>query len=79
MRHIMVRRTSLVLLILALIACTSADNIAPVNNRSPTMMPGVNQGISPTQRRAIMSGEKPDWSEVYPQRINYQDSRRMKD
>jgi len=29
-------------------------------------MPDMNQGLSPSQQRAILTGEKPDWSEIYP-------------
>jgi hypothetical protein len=29
-------------------------------------MPDLDQGLSPSQQRAILRGEEPDWSEKYP-------------
>lgn len=60
------------LVILTLSGCVTNDEVKlnPVGQHSEPVMPHINQGISPAQRRAIMSGEQPDWSDVYPQRIN---------
>lgn len=50
--------------VLALTGC--ADNQTIGIEKKPKTMPDMNQGVSPVQRRAIMSGERPDWSDHYP-------------
>lgn len=59
------------LVILTLTGCVTNDEVKlnPTGQHSEPVMLPINQEISPSQRRAIMSGEKPDWSDVYPQRI----------
>ncbi|WP_258576446.1 hypothetical protein [Candidatus Pantoea persica] len=36
---------------------------------SRRVMPGILQSVTPSQQRAIMSGERPDWTEVPPVKI----------
>lgn len=60
------------LLVSALITCglsaCSYDNSG--TSRSPEKagrtMPDIFQSVSPSQQRAIMSGERPDWTEIQP-------------
>jgi len=63
------------LLVSTLVACglsaCSYDNgsagRAPDNTRRA--MPDIFQPMTPTQQRAVMSGERPDWTETPPVRI----------
>lgn len=62
-------------LMLALIACSlsacSYDNHE--GNKTPDtprrVMPDIFQSVTPSQQRAIMSGERPDWTEEPPMRV----------
>ncbi|WP_152542679.1 hypothetical protein [Erwinia mallotivora] len=67
----MLKLATVCLLISATVGCTansSSDSIASQSARK--IMPDMNQQITPTQRRAIMSGDQPDWNEVAAPRIN---------
>ncbi|MEZ3500248.1 hypothetical protein [Pantoea sp. KPR_PJ] len=63
------------LLRLTLIACVfsgCSDNSNKVNNTQSgagRVMPDIFQPVTPSQQRAIMSGERPDWTEDPPVRL----------
>ncbi len=53
---------------LLLTGCADNETFGTTPPTGPThrVMPDLNQGASPDQRRAIMAGERPDWSDNYP-------------
>lgn len=61
--------TSCILVMLCGCANEQTFEIVPPTNPTQRVMPDLNQGISPSQRQAIMSGERPDWSDHYPMPI----------
>lgn len=66
----MTKLTACSIVIMALSGCASYEiKPDPAGQHNQRAMPQQNQGISPAQRRAIMSGERPDWSDMYPERI----------
>lgn len=74
----MIKLTTYSIVIMALSGCASDEiKFDPTGQHNQRTIPQQNQGISPAQRRAIMSGERPDWSDIYPDRI-YKDSSGMK-
>jgi len=67
---LMIKRLALGLVTCALSACSHFDgqaHHAPQQERRA--MPDIFQPVTPSQQRAIMSGERPDWTETQPVRI----------
>ncbi|MFC0139587.1 hypothetical protein ACFFJN_05590 [Erwinia mallotivora] len=67
----MLKLTTVCLLISATVGCTannSSDSITSQPARK--IMPDINQQISPTQWRAMMSGDQPDWNEIAAPRFD---------
>ncbi|MCG7389256.1 hypothetical protein MHZ89_11960 [Pantoea sp. ACRSB] len=60
----------LALIVFELSAC-SYDNykITPPPQNQERTMPDIFQSVTPAQQRAIMSGERPDWTETPPVKV----------
>lgn len=58
-------------LITSLLSACSFDNREPGSApvASARAMPDIFQPMTPSQQRAVMSGERPDWTEVSPPKI----------
>ncbi|MCI1033812.1 hypothetical protein [Raoultella terrigena] len=54
------------LAIFLLSGCSSDIAIAPATKPVYKPMPEITQSVTPSQQRAIMAGERPDWSERTP-------------
>ncbi|HCR3978359.1 TPA: hypothetical protein U2Q63_003524 [Citrobacter koseri] len=52
--------------IFLLSGCCSDAVISPPQKPEYKSMPEITQSVTPSQQRAIMSGERPDWSERAP-------------
>lgn len=62
----MKRRIMSFLILLFLTSCSSNSDYVPDSpaRTSPKTMPDIFQRSTPAQQRSIMSGERPDWSEM---------------
>ena len=58
--------SSSLLAILLLSGCSSDLVLIPPKQPEYKSMPEITQSVTPTQQRAIMAGERPDWSERTP-------------
>lgn len=59
-----------VLITCVLSACSyDINETARPPQKTGRAMPDIYQSVTPSQRRAIMSGEQPDWTEMRPNRI----------
>jgi len=52
--------------IFLLAGCSSDLVLSPPKQPDYKPMPEITQSVTPTQQRAIMAGERPDWSERTP-------------
>jgi hypothetical protein len=57
---------SSLLAILLLSGCSSDLVLSPPQRPEYKGMPEITQSVTPSQQRAIMAGERPDWSERTP-------------
>jgi PBP1b-binding outer membrane lipoprotein LpoB len=57
---------SSLLAIFLLSGCSSDLVLSPPKQPEYKSMPEITQSVTPTQQRAIMAGERPDWSERTP-------------
>ncbi|WP_413541357.1 lipoprotein [Gibbsiella quercinecans] len=62
----MKRKILFFLILLFLTSCSSNSDYVPDSpaSTSPKTMPDIFQRNTPAQQRSIMSGERPDWSEI---------------
>ncbi|WP_139109750.1 hypothetical protein [Kosakonia oryziphila] len=51
------------LAVIILSGCESGPVITLPDEKDYKTMPEITQSVTPTQQRAIMTGERPDWSE----------------
>ncbi|MDY0416861.1 hypothetical protein PYW49_04105 [Enterobacter sp. 170198] len=54
------------LAVLVLSGCSSDLVLSPPKQPEYKSMPEITQSVTPSQQRAIMAGERPDWSERTP-------------
>jgi hypothetical protein len=57
---------SYLLAVLLMSGCSSELVLNPPKQPEYKSMPEITQSVTPTQQRAIMAGERPDWSERTP-------------
>jgi len=57
---------SSLLAIFLLTGCSSDLVLSPPQKPEYKAMPEITQSVTPSQQRAIMAGERPDWSERTP-------------
>lgn len=62
----MFKFNSSLLAIFLLSGCSSDLVLSPPKQPDYKPMPDITQSVTPTQQRAIMAGERPDWSERTP-------------
>lgn len=62
----MFKLNSYLLAVLLLSGCSSDLELSPPKQPEYKSMPEITQSVTPTQQRAIMAGERPDWSERTP-------------
>lgn len=64
----MVRCLASIIFAIGLSSCSRDVSIATTSSNHPIQkaMPDIFQSVTPSQQRAIMSGERPDWSELSP-------------
>lgn len=60
----MIKHVSAICVVLFLSGCSSDVVITPPDRGGQKPMPNINQSVTSSQQRAIMSGDHPDWSEV---------------